>query len=94
MRVRRHRQRRERGDVPISAVLSHGFVVTLIDFGWLPFDQRDDRRVVAAVPSRTMTRAMAAAISGIFGSNALRRCGWLVPSILSEASVSRQPNIA
>jgi len=61
MRVRRHRQRRERGDVPISAVLSHGFVVTLIDFGWLPFDQRDDRRVVAAAFRAFCARARAVA---------------------------------
>src|SRR6516164_11493387 len=58
-RVRRHRQRRERGEVPVTAVLSHGFIRALVDYGWLQSDQMSDRRAVAAAFRGFCARAFA-----------------------------------
>jgi len=64
MRVRRHRQRRERGEVPVSAVLRRGFIRALVDFGWLRTDEQHDRRAVAAAFRSFVARAYAAACNG------------------------------
>jgi hypothetical protein len=62
--VRRHRQRRQAGELCVSCVLRHGFIRALVDYGWLPFDQQADRRAVASAFRGFVARAYAAARNG------------------------------
>ena len=76
-RVRRYRERRQAGEVCVSCVLRHGFIRALVDYGWLPFDQQDDRGAIATAFRGFVARALAVARNGGYDrwnfGNALHR---------------------